>query len=285
VSGFLAFEQRIHDDPRFPAAALAVCEGILAFYAAQGLARRYLADQGQMRVATICLAIDPCITVSAVQRLVPANIASPNRVAAMLKHFERAGALLVAGPEGGRSRMLSLAPGFRTVLEAWVVEIVRHSLPWVPEPLPDLSDRSLYPLWCGEFIRATTQPARALKPGKPVERALSLRGGNLIHFEVMRRVFAPDPAAAPFSQRAFAARYELSRTHLIDLLTEAERQGWFRRVDGHLEPTEPATALGRMWLAKFLAIGATTLQGAFVASLGARPTEPETAMAGASLAR
>lgn len=264
---FLAVEQGIHDDPRFADVALGVCNGILDFYARHREARRLLADQGQMRVATICLYLDPHITLSGVQKLVPANIASPNRVAAMLKHLEREGGLVTAAARDGRMRVLRLAPAFERVLELWVREIVRHSLPWVPEPRPDLDDRRHYAIWCGEFVRATTAPARSLKPGAPVERGLALRGGNLIHFEVMRRVFDPEQARIPFSKRAFAARYELSRTHLIDLLAEAERQGWFRFEHGLLVPSETAVAGGRKWLAKFLAIGAKTLQGAFIQSL------------------
>jgi hypothetical protein len=74
MQDFPELQADISADPRFPAAAVALCEGATGFFSSHPVARRQLAVQGQMRVVTACLALDRDIRVADLRAII---IASP----------------------------------------------------------------------------------------------------------------------------------------------------------------------------------------------------------------
>jgi hypothetical protein len=253
---FSSLAARIVADPRFEPAAARLCRAVLDFYAAQPLAMRLLGDQGQMRVAVACHFLDPGITVAAVQRLVPPAVASPGRVEAIIQFLYGQRALEPVRSVDRRARHYRLTAEARALVEAFLLMMVGVGAPFARTPLDSANCRA----WGEEFLLATLEGGASLRAGPTAERAQTRRGGALLNLELMRRRLERDPE--PFSRRAFAARFGLPRTQVIDLVEELRQRGWIEGSGG-LQPSTEALAGGRVWLSRFLAISATVLDGRF----------------------
>jgi hypothetical protein len=271
MQDFLELERRLAADPRFPAAALLLCTRVIGFFGEYPAARLLLADQGQMRVVTACLALDPDIRLAGVQALVPWPIASPNRVAAAIALMRREGALCpatVSQATGRRLERLRLSPSFAGLARSWIRAMVEPAAVFLDDPAPDLGDPLLCQRLCRDYLEGTMRPTRSLKVSNSLERAQSRRGGALLLLEVMRRALSEGPTPA-FSKRAFALQFGLSRTQVVDLVQEAAAAGWIDADDAMLTASHAARTDGMLWLAKFLAIGVSVLDGSFGQRLAA----------------
>lgn len=268
---FLELEARIAADDRFPRVALRLCETILDFFGGHPAARRLLADQGQMRVATACVVLDPEIRLPDVVALVPAPIASPNRVAAALHLMRREGALVPTDqglPRGRSVGPLGLSPAFAGLARGWLRAMVEPAIVFADEPVADFGCPLLYRRMCRAYLEATLLPTRSLKVSGSVERAQSRRGGALLLLEVMRRTLGEGNPPA-FSKRAFAQRFGLSRTQVVGLVQEAALAGLLADSGGSLAASAAGRADGRRWLAKMLALGTASLDGSLAGRLAA----------------
>lgn len=265
MTTFHELESRIAADARFPRVACELAEGLLDFFACHAEARRLLSDQGQMRVVTVCIALDPAIRPAAVQSLVPLPIASPNRVAACLGLMRRQGALLPVSGAGAWPARLS--PEFAALGRQWLRAVIAPSAALYDGDPPDFDDPGLYLGWCRQFIEATLHPTRALKVSSSLERAQSRRGGALLCLEVMRRALSE--GAPSFSRKAFARRFGLSRSQVVELVHEAKAAGWVADAGGELAVSDAARTDGRAWLARFLTLGIATLEGTLQQRLAA----------------
>lgn len=255
---FSAFARRIACDPRFDAIAADLCSDVLDFYAARPGAKLLLGDQGQMRVAVACRYLDPMITVSAVQKLVPAAVASPNRVDAMLKLLHRQEGLVPVEEQDRRLKARRLSGDGAALVDDFLGMMVLPGAAFA-ETRPA---RDQCRAWSQEFLLATLHGGAAFKSGMTVERSQTLKGGALLNLELLRRGLDAGDTRR-FSRKAFAARYDLSRTQVLALIGEIERTGWAVVTDHDVQMTPPALAGGRDWLGRFIAIGALVLDGKF----------------------
>ncbi len=272
-TSFAAFAAEIAADPRFDAVAAQLCREVLGFFAGQPAAMRLMPDQGRMRVAVACRLLHPDITVAAVQRLVPPVIASPGRVAAAIQLLGAQG-FLVPSPVGDRrAHHHAMAPGMEAILDAFLELMVRQGLPFARSGIAPRRPRD----WAEEFLLATLEGGASIGSGPGVERGHTLRGGALLNLELMRRGLERE--VSPFSRRAFAARFGLSRTHVIDLLAELAGRGWLA-PGREFRPSEAGLAAGRAWLSRFLAISAAVLDMRFRSLAAASRAEARAARAG-----
>lgn len=255
---FAALASRIESDRQFETVAVGLCHAVLDFYASRPAARQLLADQGQIRVAVACLYLDPHITLAGVQRLVPAKIASANRVAAALTLLRGQQALVAGKADDRRAQPFRLASATVELFEAFITMMVGIGTPFatcsVDPPRPRI--------WAEEFLLATLEGGGSLSSGPAVQRAQTLRGGALVYLELLRRGLEPEKQR-PFSRKAFAGRFGLSRAQVIALVGELERAGWATLADGQFQPTTLAMQGGRVWLSRFMAISTATLDGRF----------------------
>lgn len=258
LSDFAALSSRIAADPEFDSVAADLCRQALDFYAARPLAHRLLADQGQIRVAVACLYLNPRITTAGVQRLVPASIASANRVAAIIVLLKGQTALVAGHADNRKEQTYQLSDPMLALMQAFVMMMVGVGAPFAATGV----DRTRICSWSEDFLLATLEGGGALKSGSEVERGQTLRGGALINLELMRRGLEP-ACRTPFSRKAFAARFGLSRAQVIALVDQLERSGWATLHDGQLRPTALAMQGGRIWLSRFLAISASVVDGRF----------------------
>ena len=91
---------------------------------------------------------------------------------------------------------------------------------------------------------------------------MELRGGYVVLNELLRRDYAePGAITTRFSKRELAARYGLSRTHVIDLVAALEAEGWL--TDGPLGPgpTDRMREDTRLWHGLHLGAAALVLSG------------------------
>jgi hypothetical protein len=260
VTDFAALAGRIAADPGFGSAAAALCRQVLDFYASRPPAMRLLGDQGQMRVMVACRYLDPDITLAAVQKLVPAHVASPNRVAAALALMKRDRALLACDGRDRRTRRYRLSEEGLALADAFLTMMVAAGAPFADRPVrPDRSRA-----WAEDFLLATMERGGGIKSGPEAERGQTLKGGALLNLELMRRGLEPGDTSR-FSRRGFAARFGLSRAQVIALLGALEHAGWATLSDGRLQPTPLAMEGGQLWLSRFLAISTAVLDERFLA--------------------
>lgn len=277
ITDFAALASRIETDVRFDSAAARLCHAVLDFYATRPTARRLLADQGQIRVAVACLYLQPHITLVGVQRLVPANIASANRVAAAMALLKGQQALVAGQACDRRTQPFRLSSAAVALFEAFVTMMVGSGAPFAASGIDPSRCRS----WAEDFLLATLEGGGSLSSGPAVQRAQTLRGGALVNLELLRRGFEPE-GQHPFSRKAFAGCFGLSRAQVIALVGELERTGWATLADGQLRPTPLAMQGGRVWLSRFMAIGAATLDGRFQAIMARSRAQVQAARAAAS---
>lgn len=225
---------------------------------------RVLADQGQMRIAVACLHLDPHITPSAVQRLVPAHVASANRVAAALVLMHRQGDLIAGPYEDRRVRRYSLSDDARELFEEFLAMMVGAGSPFAERPF----DWARSHVWREDFLLATIEPGAGLKSGMKAERSQTLRGGALLNLELLRRGLVPS-CGEPFTRKGFGRRFGLSRAQVIALVDLLREGGWVRLENGDLQPTALAMEAGRVWLSRFLAISTAVLDERFRAIVAA----------------
>lgn len=260
---YVAFGSSISSDPRFRAAAHDLCVMMLDCHAANPAFAQLMANRAQAHIVGICYHLHPEANAAAVLRLLPPDTASRNRVTAHLHALERRGAL-AATPKGrdARTRNLMLAPAFQAWVDRWVEAVVLPSLPFVPEPPGELDDPATRQRWFSRWVAAQTMGVRLTSRLPLVRQFLELRGGYVVINELLRRHYAESGTITErFSKRDLAARYGLSRTHVIDLVAALEAEGWL--AEGALGPAPTETMLAEtcIWHGLHLGAAAMVLSG------------------------
>lgn len=278
---YVAFGTSISIDPRFRAAAHDLCVMMLDCHAANPGFAQLMANRAQAHIVGICYHLHPEANAAAVLRLLPPDTASRNRVTAHLHALERRGAL-AAAPKGrdARTRNLMLAPAFQAWVDRWVEAVVLPSLPFVPESPGELDDPATRQRWFSRWVAAQTMGVRLTSRLPLVRQFLELRGGYVVINELLRRHYAePGTITTRFSKRDLAARYGLTRTHVIDLVAALEAEGWLAETALGPAPTETMLAETRIWHGLHLGAAAMVLSGMLM------PTIEEALAARAAMAR
>lgn len=258
-----AIVERIVNDPGHREAMHAICTNILDLYARNPDRMGLIIDRGQIHMVCGAYYSDPMITAAAVNRLLPSDIAGRNRVSSFLNVLEHRGAL-EPSPIGvdRRSRSRRMAPWFRALIQEWLKAIASPSLPWMPQPWPDLDDSAICRLVVGQFIRSYARGGALLAAAPLVAQMMSLKGGVLLLHELMRRATLPvSEQPERFSRRAFAMRFGLSRTQVIDLIAAAAKHNLIAEAAGDIVPSPAMLSEGRTWLTLHLAAIILMMQG------------------------
>jgi hypothetical protein len=234
---------------------------MLDFSAGNPQAMAMLADSGQAHIISVAFYLDPVITAAGVRRLLPVDMAGHKRIGSYLAMLEHMGALTPAEHGDGRARARAITPWFHALLKDWLKAIVRPGRRWLPQPWPDLECPANGRRWFGQFVEAHARGGRMLDSAPSIAHMLSLKGGYVLLFELMRRTTLPPGEPQPaFSRRDFAQRFGLSRTHVIDLLARAAEHGLIETEARSIKPSAALVAEGRIWLTMHLAVAVLTLQ-------------------------
>lgn len=281
---YVAFGDAISSDPRFRAAAHDLCVRMLDCHMANPAFAQLMADRAQAHIVGICYHLHPQANAAAVLRLLPPDTASRNRVTAHLHALERRGALMAA-PKGrdARTRNLMLTPTFQTWVDRWVDAVVLPALPFLPEPPPEIGDPAVRQRWFSRWVAAQTMGVRLTARLPKLRRFLELRGGYVVIYELLRRDYADAASITTrFSKRDVAARYGLSRTHVIDLIAALDAEGWTTEGPLGAAPTDAMRAETRVWNGLHLGAAGLVLSGmlmptieeALAARAAATPSAP-----------
>jgi hypothetical protein len=237
---YVALGAQFQADPRFRAAAHDRARMMLDCYASNPRLCRHLADLGQAFIIGICYSLHPRITVADVQRRMPADMASRNRVADQLLMLERLGAIVPGPPaDDRRTKLRMFSDGFQALADRWIEALILPALPYLDAVPADLDDPAARPRWFANWLAAHSVGDRAAALLPNVRRLLQRRAGFVAMLEFDRRNHAPDGSmTTPFSKREIALRYGLPRTHVIDLVDTMWAMGWLRDGPLGLEPTE-----------------------------------------------
>jgi hypothetical protein len=260
---YVAYGTSISSDPRFRGAAHQLCVMMLDCHAANPAFAQLMANRAQAHIVGICYHLHPEANAAAVLRLLPPDTASRNRVTAHLHALERRGALMEAPmARDGRTRNLKLTPTFQAWVDRWVDAVVLPALPFVAEPPAVLDDPATRQRWFSRWVAAQTMGVRLSSRLPLVRQFLELRGGYVVINELLRRDYAePGSITTRFSKRDLAARYGLSRTHVIDLIAALEAEGWLAMGALGPVPTETMRVETRTWHGLHLGAAALVLSG------------------------
>lgn len=260
---YVAFGSQISSDPRFRDAAHDLCVRMLECHAANPGFAQLMANRAQAHIVGVCYHLHPQANAAAVLRLLPPDTASRNRVTAHLHALERRGALMEA-PKGrdARARNLMLTPLFQAWVDRWVDAVVLPALPFVPQAPLELDDPGTRQRWFSRWVAAQTMGVRMTARLPRLRQFLELRGGYVVINDLLRRDYAPPGTVTTrFSKRDLAARYGLSRTHVIDLVAALHAEGWL--AEGPLGPaiTDAMREETRSWHGLHLGAAALVLSG------------------------
>ncbi len=263
-----AFEvelEAILDDGRLAEAMRAFAQGLTDLYAQPPLGVPILGDLGRFSIVASLIASPTPMTRTAVLDLMGPGAAGRARVASHLGALIGAGALeAVDDPSDGRSRPLSPAPWLRDWMDRWGVAMFAPVHPWWPGPGPvPAPTREVLAAYLQQILAANRAGLNAFGATPGVWRIMSLVGGHLFLLELIlasdgaRRIGLP----LPFSRRAFARRYGVSRRHAVDLVAEAERLGWLTRRASKIDLSATFADEARRWVAIHIALCNAALAG------------------------
>jgi hypothetical protein len=251
------------DDARFEPAAERLCADIVSHYAAQPKFSKLFGNRTQVLVVFACYHLHPVITVADLLRALPAGEATRRRVNDHIQSLLRIGALVPAPEQQDqRSNEYSLSAEFLAWVGKSVEIVVLPALPFVEQPPNDINDPDTRKRWIDQWMAARATAPDPAKFFPKIEYLMGLRVGNILLCELMRRVYAADKASLPrFSRREIAARFGVSRTHVIELLSWLDAEGWIEAGPDGPRPTAALMTEARLWHALQLAVAARLLAG------------------------
>lgn len=254
--------EAIYADPRFLPAIVVAAGGMGAVHERHRAMKQLLNDRGRVAVAVACYVLDPAISVAAILRMVPSSYIGRARVTAFLRLLEKQGLLLpVPDSPDRRIRHYRLGQPVKDAVTDYVEAILRPALPFTSATVPDLRDPDLV-RYCIIRSSLARMAGHELFEASPILRRISdLKGGNVFLLELLRG--AHDPANPPQLARAtLARRFDMSRTHVIDLVRLCRQEGWLDGPTGAERPAPQLVEEGRLYFARHFALASLLMDTA-----------------------
>ncbi len=282
--GVSHFEQSLHAvlaDPRLRPAMVAYAEGFTRLYG-EPRAVAIMGDLGRFAIIAGLFARSGPVTQAAILDEMGPDLAGRARVASHLRMLADTGALSLDDGEG-RARLVRPTPWLEDWMGRWLLAMILPARPWwqgdgsATEP-PEASDAMLAS-YLGQVLSANRSGLTAFGSTPGVWRMLSLVGGHLLLLELVLASQGATLIGEPltFSRRAFAARYDVSRAHAVDLITEAGRLGWLERRDDAVVLSPAFAEEARRWCAIHFLLCNATLAGRLLDAMqaAAMTTRPQ----------
>ncbi len=249
--------------PGFEAAAEDLCASVVAHYAANPKFSKLFGNRTQVLVVFACYTMHPQITVAGLLRALPQGEATRRRITAHIQSLLRIGALVPAAEQRDqRATDYRLSDEFLAWITRSVEIVILPALPLMETPPTDLNKPETRKRWVDHWMKGRAAAANPATFFPRMEHLMGLRVGNILLCDLMRRVYAADKASLPrFSRREIAARFGVSRTHIIELLAWLEAQAWISIGPDGPMPTAALEAEARLWHAMQLSIAARLLAG------------------------
>ncbi|MCX7358075.1 MAG: hypothetical protein NT015_08040 [Alphaproteobacteria bacterium] len=249
--------------PAFEAAVIQLASDLAAFYQAHSEAAAMFADVGQLAIVSGLLALPAPITEADLCRLVGAGaLASRRRVRNHIARLERAGLTHIAAGGDRRTRPIVATSKLEGLLNAWVRALASAAANLCDVDRTKLARSDLARFYLHQVMASHQVGFSAFAATPTVARLVNLSRGHALVLELLAASLRTNTSEVLFSRRAFASAYGVSRTHVIDLLSECEATGIITPASAHtlaLSPTFLAEA--RHWAAINFALAAATLEG------------------------
>ena len=269
TSPYRAEAHALEQAPAFEAAVIRLADDLAAFYAAHPEAAAMFADVGQLAIVSGLLALPAPVTEADLCRLVGAGaLASRRRVRNHIARLERAGLARIADGGDRRTRPAVATEKLEDLLNAWVRALASAAADLCAINKAPLSRPDLARFYLRQVMASHQAGFSAFAATPTVARLVNLSRGHALVLELLAASLRSGATEAPFSRRAFASAYGVSRTHVIDLLGECEATGIITATSSQtlaLSPTFLAEA--RHWAAINFALAAATLEGRLLAVL------------------
>lgn len=266
---YRAEARKLEQSPAFDSAVVQLAADLAAFYEAQPDAAAMFADVGQLAIVSSLLALPAPVTEADLCRLVAAGaLASRRRVRNHVARLERGG--LAQGADGGdrRTRPIVATAKLEDLLNQWVRALAGAAADLCNVDQSTLARPDLARFYLRQVMASHQAGFSAFAATPAVARLVNLSRGHALVLELLAASLRANASEAPFSRRAFASAYGVSRTHVIDLLSECEATGIITPTSSQtlsLSPTFAAEA--RHWAAINFALAAATLEGRLLAVL------------------
>lgn len=263
TSPYRAEATALEQSPAFEAAVVQLASDMAAFYEAHPEAAAMFADVGQLAIVSSLLALPPPVTEADLCRLVGAGaLASRRRVRNHIARLEREG-LADAAPGGDRrTRPIVATAKLEDLLNQWVRALVGTAAELCDVDRATLARPDLARFYLQQVMASHQVGFSAFAATPAVARLVNLSRGHALVLELLAASLRSGALEVPFSRRGFAAAYRVSRTHVIDLLSECESAGLITPKSARTLLVSPAfIAEARRWAAINFALAAATLRG------------------------
>lgn len=260
--------EAVRADPRFPQACRRYSEGMSAFYGADPLRPKLLADLGRFAVVAAMMASPAPVTVSNLARL-SGGLTGRARIGRHFDVLEKSGMAARAPLPDRRIRALRPTAALEALMGGWMHAMAAPAMALAGRADVRLEDPVVVRRYLAQVMGCRAIGFNAFADVPAVERLMTLSGGHLL---VLRLQAAPAglDEPIPFSRTAFARAHGLSRPHVVDLLREAEASGWLRREPEGLRVAAGFLAEIQRWLAIHFALAPLALDGRLLAVLTRR---------------
>jgi hypothetical protein len=222
-----------------------------------------------------CYHLHPRITVADLLRTLPAGEATRRRVSDHIQSLVKIGALVTSTEQRDqRATVYMLSAEFMAWIGKSVEIVVLPALPFMAQLPDDLDRPETRKRWVDQWMSVKPTAPNPARYFPKMEYLMGLRVGNILLCELMRRVYAADKASLPrFSRREIAARFGVSRTHVIELLAWLETEGWIAAGANGPVPTPALEAEARSWHAAQLAVATRMMSGSFKPAAREQPAD------------
>lgn len=254
--------------PAFEAAVIQLASDMAAFYAANPEAAAMFADVGQLAIVSGLLALPAPVTEADLCRLVGAGaLASRRRVRNHIARLAREGFAQVGDGSDRRTRPITATPKLENLLNQWVRALAGAAADLCSVDRATLSRPDLARLYLRQVMASHQRGFSAFAATPSVARLVNLSRGHALVLELLAASLRTGSTDVAFSRRAFASAYGVSRTHVIDLLSECEATGIITPSPQTLALSATFLAEARQWAAVNFVLAAATLEGRLLAVL------------------
>ncbi len=262
----------VRADRRFGEACRHYARGMSAFYAGDPVRPALLADLGRFAVIAAIMASPAPVTVSGLARL-SGGLSGRARVARHVEALDKAAMVARAPLADRRMRALRPTAALDALMGGWMSAMAAPAMALAGRTDVRLDEPAVVRRYLAQVIGCRAIGFNAFAGVPAVERLMTLTGGHLLALRLQDGPPCPDDPI-PFSRTAFARSHGLSRPHVVDLLREAEANGWLRRGPEGLRVAPAFLDEVRQWLAIHFALAPLALDGRLLAVLTRREPWP-----------
>jgi DNA-binding transcriptional ArsR family regulator len=230
------------------------CRDMLGFYERQPLAGLILGDIGRLAIVAAVLGTERQLR-SQLVRALGTGLASRSRVEAHLETMSGLGLVELAETQGGVA--VAATDALRRLMDDWICAMTGCIVQVFPETAAAAAHEDAAVHYLRQIIEAHGRGFSAFAYVPALAPVMALRGGYLLVLQLALQHFE---RGGRFSRKAFAKRFRLTRSHVVDLVGECRAADLIEPGHGNLlVGSDLLVAQARRWVAIHVHLGRATL--------------------------